>query len=159
MKHYVYLAGPITGLTYEGCTDWRDKVAEQLNNESVRCLSPLRGKQFLSGKGAIHSGSYDDNVISSKGITRRDMFDTLRSTAIFVNLLGAERVSIGTCMEIAWAYQNQIPSIVLMEKDNVHRKHVMIQEASMYIADSLEEGIKLMKFLLNDCDDLGGSLV
>ncbi len=150
MKHLVYLAGPISGLTYGECTDWRNTVAAALNSDKVETLTPLRGKHFLSGKGAIHSGSYDDTIISAKGITRRDMFDTLRSTAVFVNLLGTKQVSIGTCMEIAWAYQAQIPTVVLMEPGSVHRNHVMIQESCTYIADSVEQGIELMKYLLNE---------
>lgn len=146
----IYLAGPISGLTYKDCTDWRKDVARQLECYGIECLSPLRGKSFLKDKGKIHSGSYDDGLISAKGITRRDMFDTLRSDAIFINLLGAEKASIGTCMEIAWAYQNQIPTVVVMEKDNIHNKHVMIQESCTYIVETVDEGLEVMKWLLNE---------
>lgn len=149
MKKCVYLAGPITGLTYGECTNWREFVAKQLDSEEVETATPLRGKEFLKDKGAIHSGSYDDLIISAKGITRRDMFDTLRSTAVFVNLLGSKIASIGTCMEIAWAYQAQIPTVVVMEQDNIHCKHVMVNESCTYIAPTLEDGIALMKYLLN----------
>lgn len=149
--HCVYLAGAISGLTLKDCTDWRKEVTRELQKSTLRveCLTPLRGKSFLADKGKIHSGSYDDGVISAKGITRRDMFDTLRSTAVFINLLGTKVASIGTCMEIAWAYQNQIPTVVVMEKDNLHNKHVMIQESCTYVVETLEEGIETMKWLLN----------
>jgi hypothetical protein len=33
----------------------------------------------------------------------RDRFDATRCDVLLVNLLGAERVSIGTMMEVAWA--------------------------------------------------------
>jgi nucleoside 2-deoxyribosyltransferase len=150
MKKRVYLAGPISGCTYEDAQDWRTAVADDLESPDVECLTPMRGKSFLQGSGTIHSSSYPTAVANSKGITRRDMFDTVNATCLFVNLKGAERVSIGTCMELAWAYLKQIPTIVVMEKDNVHAKHVMIQEACTYIVPTLEEGMDLARYLLNE---------
>lgn len=149
MTHYVYLAGPITGLTFKGATDWRNYAAKQLDSDKVECLSPLRGKDYLLNVGVLHSGSYDGVLTTGKAITRRDYFDCTRATAVLVNLLGTERVSIGTVMELAWCYQSEIPTIVIMEKKNIHN-HVMINESSTYIVESLEEAIHTMKLLLND---------
>jgi len=149
MKHYIYLAGPITGLTYRGATDWRTYAAQLLDSEKIECLSPLRGKDFLLNAGVLHSGSYDGVLTTGKAITRRDYFDCTRATAVLVNLLGTERVSIGTVMELAWCYQAEIPTIVIMEKNNLHN-HVMINESSTYIVETLEEAIHTMKLLLND---------
>lgn len=150
MKHYVYLAGPISGLTLEDCSDWRIEVAKRLDSDEVECLTPLRGKQFLAGRHEIQADTeiYANPMTTFKGITRRDMFDTLRATCLFVNLADAKKVSIGTCMEIAWAYQNQIPSIVIMEKGNLHQ-HAMIVEACTYVVDSMDTAIGLAKWLLN----------
>lgn len=155
MKNLVYLAGPITGLSYGGCTDWRDAVSDQLNSDKVECLTPMRGKNFLLNEKAITAGleaeydKYKNVIVTGKGITRRDMFDTLRSTCLFVNMLGAKRVSIGTCMELAWAYQNQIPTIVVMEPGNLH-EHVMLVEACTYVVGTIAEGVDLTRFLLNE---------
>src|SRR5688572_20386966 len=46
----VYLAGPITGLSYGGATQWRDSVVDQLARRAphIRCLDPMRAKQHLS---------------------------------------------------------------------------------------------------------------
>ena len=150
-KLYVYLAGPISGLSFEGAQTWRDDVAKALDSDKVECLTPLRGKQFLNGVHKIEARTdiYQNPITTFKAITRRDMFDTLRATCLFVNLLGAQKVSIGTVMEIAWAYKNQIPTIVLMEPDNLHR-HAMIDEACTYILNSVDEGIRIAKFLLNE---------
>lgn len=149
MKHSVYLAGPIAGLTYDGAQDWRNYVAAHLNSANVECLTPMRGKQFLKNEGVITSAAYDNVVATSKGVNRRDFFDTTRSTCVFVNLLNAKKVSIGTVMEIAWAYQARVPSIVVMEKGNVH-EHIMIEDACHYVVDSLEAAINLTKLLLNE---------
>lgn len=149
MKHYVYLAGPITGLTFDAATDWREKFAARVNSDKIECLSPLRGKEFLRDVGVLHNGTYDGTLASSKGITRRDYFDCTRSTVVFINLKDAKRVSIGTVMEIAWAYQMQIPTVIVMEPGNIHH-HVMIDESVTYTVDSLEEGEAILRFLLNE---------
>jgi nucleoside 2-deoxyribosyltransferase len=145
------MAGPITGLSYDSCNDWRNYVSERLNTSKIECLNPMRGKQFLQEVNNIEAitEQYQNPITTHKAITRRDMFDTLRSACLFVNLLGSTRVSIGTCMELAWAYQNQIPTIVLMEKDNIHR-HAMLNETCTYIVDTLDQGINLVKFLMNE---------
>jgi nucleoside 2-deoxyribosyltransferase len=149
MKQYIYLAGPITGLTFKGATDWRTYAAELLDSNKIECLTPLRGKDFLLKAGVLHSGTYDGALTTAKAITRRDYFDCTRASAVLINLLGAERVSIGTVMELAWCYQAQIPTVVVMESNNLHN-HVMVNESCTYIVNSLEEAIRTMKILLND---------
>lgn len=151
MKYKVYLAGPIAGLTYDGAQNWRSLVAESLNSDRVETLTPMRGKKFLKEVGDISTGAYTDVVANSKGVTRRDFNDTVTSSCLFVNLLNAKRVSIGTVMEIAWAFQARVPSIVVMEEGNVHR-HLMLEEASHYIVPTLEAGVRLAKLLLNEVE-------
>lgn len=149
MKKYIYMAGSITGLTFDGCQDWRTDVASKLDSDSVECLTPLRGKSYLKEHGKLKAEGFENPISSNKGITRRDMFDTHRATCLFVNLLGATRVSIGTCMEIAWAYRAHIPTIVVMEPGNLHQ-HAMVIEASTYIVPTIEEAVALARFLLNE---------
>ena len=86
-------------------------------------------------------------MTSAKAINRRDYFDCTRSTLVLVNLEGTERVSIGTVMEIAWAYQAKIPTIVVCPKGNIHH-HVMLDECSTYQVETLDEAIALVKVLL-----------
>lgn len=149
MKKRVYLAGPISGLSYEGAQDWREDVALQLDSKYVETLTPMRGKGFLKGIGTIHSGAWEGAVASQKGITRRDMFDTVNATCLFVNLKDATRVSIGTVMELAWAYLRQIPTVVIVEPGNIH-EHVMVMEACTYIVPTVAEGVELTRYLLNE---------
>jgi nucleoside 2-deoxyribosyltransferase len=150
MKQLIYLAGPITGLTYDGAQDWRDAAADILDSDNVETLSPLRGKKFLAGKGVLAATGHDENAISTnKGITRRDMMDTHRATALLVNLLGSTKPSIGTVMELAWAYRAHIPTVVVMEEGNCH-EHAMVLEACTYVVRTLVEGISLIQFLCNE---------
>lgn len=129
-----YLAGPITGCSYEECTAWRIDFIERC--PSIECFSPMRGKLYLNGEEDI-AAEYSDKVLSTaRGIMTRDYFDCCRCDFLVLNLLGSKRVTIGSCMELAWAFMRQIPVIAIMEwEGNIH-EHPMINEAISYrVAD------------------------
>ena len=147
----VYLAGPITNLTYAGSTEWRDYVSNKL--EGIECYSPLRFECYLDTEEKIRDNY--DNVVetplplsTSKGIMSRDYFDCMRADIIFVNLLGLERVSIGTCMEIAWGYTTHKPIIAVMEPENNMMDHAMWREAIGFRVETLDQGIDIIKAIL-----------
>jgi nucleoside 2-deoxyribosyltransferase len=147
MRQIVYLAGPITGCSYEGCTDWRDRFEDELNNNAVQTLSPMRGKTYLKGLGDI-AHDYPGHVMSCQhGIMVRDHFDTTRATLLVVNLLGAEKVSIGTVMEMSWAWDNGIPVVCMMEEGNVH-DHPMLRETIGFRVESEEEALHVVRTIL-----------
>lgn len=141
----VYLAGPITGLSYDGATDWREEVRVGLAPD-IQAISPMRGKDYLAGEDTI-ADHYETVLSCPKGITTRDRFDVSRVDAVLVNLLGAERVSIGTVMEIAWADAMRIPVILVIEQGNPHQ-HSMLIECSGFVVGDLEEGIEVVNALL-----------
>jgi len=155
MKNYlVYLAGPITGVSFDGATDWRDQFADGLNSGfgagQIEALSPLRGKHYLAGVDSI-AASYENIVLSSaRGITTRDYNDCKRADLIVVYLLGATKVSIGTVMEIAWAKAFQKPVVAIMEEGNLH-DHPMINECVGFRVGSLAEAIDITKVTLLPC--------
>lgn len=143
VKPIVYLAGPITGCSYEGCTDWRNVVQQKLSPYGVEGLSPMRAKEYLKAEKSI-TGSYEDKVMScARGITTRDRFDCMRCAVLMVNFLGAKKVSIGTVMEIAWADSQRIPIICVIEDtDNVH-DHPMIRECIGFRVATLDEAVEV----------------
>lgn len=150
----IYLAGPISGLTYEGCTNWREKVQsafdilESKHAVHIDVFSPMRSKSYLDSEDII-DGSYENHPLScQKGITTRDRFDCTNADLILVNLLGAEKISIGTVMEIAWADANRIPIVVAMEKYSLH-DHPMIRECAGFIVNSLEEAVIVSASILS----------
>jgi nucleoside 2-deoxyribosyltransferase len=144
----VYLAGPITGCTYNGCTSWRKYAVEKLAAVGIKGLDPMRAKDYLLEQTSV-ADSYDDTVLScSRGIMTRDHWDCTRCDILLVNLRGASRVSIGTCMEIAWAWDHNKPVILVMEKEgNVH-EHSMIREATGFRVTTLEEALNVVQGLL-----------
>jgi nucleoside 2-deoxyribosyltransferase len=143
----VYLAGPITGCTYGDCTDWRDYAKKKLAEAGIIGLDPMRGKTFLEKETNV-GNNYAHPLGTPRGIMTRDHWDCTRCDVLLVNLIGATRVSIGTVMEIAWAYDNQIPIILLIEPTGNPHDHAMIQEAVGFRVSCLDEGIAIAKAIL-----------
>jgi nucleoside 2-deoxyribosyltransferase len=156
----VYLAGPITGLSYSGCTDWREYAIAALDKNGIQGLSPLRGKEYLKDETSI-SDNYNDGVRSNeslgrlasvmssqRGIYYRDKFDCERADFVIVNMLGAERVSIGTVMEIAWAAAAKTPIVLIMEKDGNIHEHSMLREACAFRVDNLDDALHVTTAVL-----------
>ena len=108
-------------------------------------MKPVRGKEYLSGEKSIkdHYDQTESRLISTrKAIIMRDYGDVMRSDGVLVNLLHAKKVSIGSVMEIAWAYSARKPIVVIMQEDNMHR-HSMIDEAAL-VFPTIEDGIHAM---------------
>jgi nucleoside 2-deoxyribosyltransferase len=145
----VYLSGPISGLSYKEAVDWRIDFATELASVHIKALNPLRSKNYLSHIKDL-TGSYDNySVLSSaRGIITRDRWDTTRCDVMFVNFLGAKKVSIGTVMEIGWADICRIPIVCAMEKTDNINDHPMITEAIGFRVDSLQMGLIIIKGLL-----------
>lgn len=150
----VYLAGPITGLTYDGGNEWREEVRLDLAKAGITAFSPLRAKNFLREIGVLDSAGTPEskyiglNPLSDpKGITTRDRFDCTRCDLVLMNLLGAERISVGTMIEAGWADAARRPIVVAMEEDNVHR-HAMLNEVAGFIVPTLAEAVAVVKAVL-----------
>ena len=143
----VYLAGPITGLTYDDATDWRKTVSETLALHGIKSASPLRFKSFLKDELSIKDSYEGHTLATSKGIYTRDKWDVSRSDVVLVNFIGAGKVSIGTVLEIAWADMLNKPIIIAMEPDNIHQ-HSMVNECAGYIVPTLDQAVQAAQALL-----------
>jgi nucleoside 2-deoxyribosyltransferase len=150
----VYLAGPITGCSFDECVDWREKMISQLPSEIVG-FSPMRGKTYLEGSKEI-AASYEEKSDNSlkqvmscaRGITTRDFNDCKRADAIVVNLVGAKKVSIGTVMEIAWGKAFNIPVILIIEENGNIHEHPMIMECVGFRVNTVDQALDVLKMLL-----------
>jgi len=145
----VYLAGAITGATYEECTTWREDVAKELRAHDIQCASPLRNKEYLSNQAERElKDSYEGYLFSTpKAVVTRDRYDVTTCDMLFVNFLGAKRVSIGTILEIAWADSRRIPIVIVMEDNNLHQ-HAMIREIAGFVVPSIKDGIEIVKAIM-----------
>jgi nucleoside 2-deoxyribosyltransferase len=157
MPYRVYLAGPIAGLTYDSAEDWRGYVRQKLEiaaKHPVQALSPLRAQEHLREVGTFTDKGDETERLqcpmsTPRGLTVRDRNDAMNCDVLFVNLLGAKKVSIGTVMEVAWADAKRIPIVVAIEPDgsNIH-EHAMINETIGFRVTSLDEAIRVTKAIL-----------
>lgn len=149
MTYLAYLAGPITGCTFNGATDWREFAKERLATVGIEGMSPMRGKDYLERETTI-GDSYEGVVLSSqRGVMTRDFNDCKRADVLIVNFVGADRASLGTAMEIAWAFQNRTPIIAIMEEEGNIHDHAMIREAIGFRVKTIEEAVKIADVVLN----------
>lgn len=149
----IYLAGPITGCNWGETEDWRDRFKLRLKDAGlpIQGFSPLREKGFLQ-KEVVIDDSYEGTLFSSqRAIMSRDFFDCQTSDAVVANFTGAKRVSIGTVMECAWAFQRRIPLIIISEMndgkiDNLH-DHAMLREAANWWVRDEDEAFEVVRAL------------
>ena len=126
----------------------------QLYWRDIETLSPLRAKDSLLNGSRISTdfNDYKDlgPFFTSRGIMVRDFNDVKRADALLVNLIGLTKPSMGTIMELAWAYAMQKPAVVAMEaQGNPHDLHPMIHEAIAFRVETLDEAIDSVAVILN----------
>lgn len=154
MKPLVYLAGPISGLDFDGATDWRESTKELLRPFGIKTLSPLRSQEHLRKVGTFTNAAAETARLESpmsmpKGLTTRDRWDAMRCDVLLVNLLGAKTVSIGTVMEISWADTLRKPIVVAIEPDgsNPH-EHAMLNDCIGFRVPTLWDAADVTRQLL-----------
>lgn len=152
----VYLAGPMSGLSIAEMNTWRQATTDYLLgfHPDVTILSPLRGKEPYIRAAAEESGILDQHTLpnpfsTGKAVMGRDHHDVLMAQVILVNLLGAKKVSIGTSVEIAWAYTHHKPVVAAIEPEGNIHDHPMLTEAFTYRLPNIAQAALTTAILLN----------
>ena len=129
----IYLAGPITGLTFDAANDWRAAWTPAFVRAGHVVDSPLRHKEHLRPEGVLTS-TFDEG----RPALKRDLWDIDRADVVLVNLEGAtETASIGTCCEIGYAYAFD-KFIVVVSPRGVHN-HLFINEMASIIVHDMHD--------------------
>lgn len=148
----VYLAGPISGLSYGQCTGWREEAMAALAQHGITGISPMRAKEYLSHLHDISSDGRDYAHLgvfaTPRGVITRDRYDCMRCGVLLVNLLGAQRVSVGSVMEMAWADAKRTPIVCVMEREGNPHDHMMFTEVIGFRVETLEEALHVVKVIL-----------
>jgi hypothetical protein len=63
---------------------------------------------------------------------------------IYANFLGSKAVSIGSVMELAWAYELNKLTVVVMDRKNIHM-HAFVLEAADIIFETTKEAMDYLK--------------
>lgn len=147
----VYLAGPISGFSYDQAVHWRGEVAAKLASAGVQCLSPMRDKTTLRGAVAIGRNDETHMLCSQRAIFCRDHYDVRACDVVLVNLRGAREISIGTMVELGWATAYRKPIVLVMElcsyTSNVH-DHPFARQAADFIVNDLDTAAAIVKSIL-----------
>jgi nucleoside 2-deoxyribosyltransferase len=141
----IYLSGPITGLSYDEATGWRDYCLGSM--VAVDFLCPLRGKEYLREESNLRFDYSDHCMSTSRAIVERDFNDVVRSDALIVNVLNMPTLSIGTVAEVCWAFALRKPIVLVAKDDSVFRKHPMLKEACAYQVETLDEALEIVSAL------------
>lgn len=148
----VYLSGPITGLTYQQARfTWRNDFADMLSN-GVTPLSPMRHEGHLAEMGNV--GIEPDNLPKHlfshpKMIVTKDFLDIDECTIMVVYLLGAEKVSQGTLIEMGYAYAKSKTIITITDDSNIHNTP-FIGVISSVIVPTLKDAAIIVNSLLSE---------
>lgn len=142
MSKLVYLYGPITGKTFNQAEDWRTWMREQLAPYGIKAVSPLRFKDYLANLQEIsgHGREYAElGVLSTPpAVLARDKFDVHRADMLAGNFLGADRPSIGSCFEQAWAHAKHTPVACAMEATGNPHDHMFFTQTVNFRVQTLE---------------------
>ena len=118
----VYFAHPISGLSREVVQQYYDDIRKMFGKICfVQTPMDVVARTDLSER----KESFKDPAMVNDVITNRDYKFVEGCNVIFANLSKCTRVSIGTVMEIAWAYAHHKYIIIVMDKEGLH-EHGMI---------------------------------
>lgn len=161
----VYLAGPISGLSYEGAVDWREYAEERLSDTLgpfVDPRSPMRMKEHLKHVEEFRPTGYDtEEIMDSRAVVARDIFDVRTADVILMNLAHVERVSVGTMIELgAAAALNKLVVTVMPYEERTERPagrgvtsspnphdHLFVYELSGIVVPDLDAAIEVISAL------------
>lgn len=136
----VYLASPMSGMTLKATNRWREIATEFFEDLGVKCLSPLRDKEYPDILDKNYIG--DSLFFTSKFLTLRDRNDVKSSDLILFNFsIAPKKISIGSLIEVGWADAFDKPSVCIIQKENNVHLHPMLIESCDFVVDSLESGL------------------
>jgi len=146
-KLKIYLARPISGCTGQEVIDYYTDYKQYCENMGYDVFSPMVGKTNLRTEISLKAHGIEGNPITTNhAIIERDRWMVSNADVIFANLLKVDRVSIGTCMELAWAHQLGKHTVTVMEKENIHQ-HAFVLEASDIVFDNEREAMEYLQAL------------
>ena len=147
----VYLSGPISGLMYdEAALGWRRDVTLILEAAGAVVLDPtkLETEHYTLKEPISPLADQQSVLLNWKSITTKDRFYVQETDVVLMNLLGATRVSIGSMLELGWADLLRKPVVLVMESEGNMHNHAMVREMVGFHTASLDQGVHLIRTLL-----------
>ena len=143
-KLNIYLAGSISGLSYDAVVAYFLQAKEELEVDGYFVLHPMTGKAYLRNELEFKAEGYKNPISTNRAIRGRDHWMVKTCDVIYVNLLqSGERVSIGSVCEISWACEMGKHIIIVMQKDNIHR-HAFLLDMADVVFETHEEAVQYL---------------
>lgn len=146
----IYTAGPMAGLSYDQIMERYQSQTKILRALGYHVICPMTGKSFLNNVEEFKGVGYNDHPLATDhAIKTRDRWMVGQVDIVLADFtLGKERVSIGTCMELAWADELHKHVVVVMEEDNIHQ-HCFITECASIVYPNIDDAYKYLETLIN----------
>lgn len=127
----IYLAGPMTGLSFHDQIDWRNDFTDMIQDRRAV-------ERILVFNPCLAYSPSDNRHKTEKEVMRYEIYNLKKADVVVANLTGQS--SIGTCMEVAVAHEHGIP-IVGLYKD-AEPLHPWLNECCTRVCDSMDELIE-----------------
>lgn len=148
MTPSIYLAGPITGHTHDSANEWRLIYGQDLRHQGWNVLSPLDNTPNPKNTDEVLDPWFEDQFhddLSATEAVQMDLRMIAEAQVVFVNLHGAERVSIGTMCELGYAAA--LGKLVVTLGDPSFHDHPFVHELSTYYTEREQD----LGHLLAEC--------
>ncbi len=138
----VYCAHPISGLTWDEVVNYYNDIKEKLETMGLEVFQPMTGKSEIRTEigERFQPADLKSAVASNHAIFERDQWMVRNSDILYLDLTGAELTSIGCMMELAWASLLGKYTVVVMNKENIHR-HAFVVEAADIVFENAETAL------------------
>lgn len=131
----IYLAGKMTGLSYDDMQGWRFEFEAEINKYAKTHDISYRVNVFNP---CDYYNPLSDAHKSEREAMDFDIYNLKKSDIVVVNLNNQD--SIGTAMEIAIARDNGIPIIAMCENDD--ELHPWLRDSCIRICNDMDELIE-----------------
>ena len=174
----VYLAGPIMNQTEAAANNWRRQASARLTRGGIRAVSPLRCEP--PGVDGTYTVGYPDPKFgTARAIGSKNLFDVRNCDIILAyfpvtvdpNLSemlspdaeddgkkrfvdGRAPFSLGTVLEVGWAYALNKPAVIASEDVRLI-EHPVFKACAGWIVPTLHDGLEVVEGILGGYSDNG----
>lgn len=153
----IYIFGPISGKSYQEVMEYYTKLLTLLRGMSYQVFYPMLGKEYLRNDDNLRAEGYGHPISTNHAIVERDKWMVSQCDVLFGDFSQAEKASIGSCCEIAWAGLLGKHVISVVPEGNPH-DHAFILEMSDIVFRERDEALTYLQELAK-IDNPGGTVV
>ena len=145
----VYIAGRISGGKPNEVFEYFDSTCSRLSGFGYEVLSPMLAKEDLRTEKRFMAHGYRTPTTTNNAILRRDHWMVLSSDIVFMNMSDMTDISIGCTAELAWAYDNNKHTVVILPEGNV-MEHAFILQMADILFKTYEDAMQYMQYDVRD---------